>query len=493
MLVASGDFSAFLPKLWQHFNDVVSYLLIAVLLGTGVLLSFQSRFAQIRLLPAMLRELRNSRSGARGGISSFQAFAIGLASRIGTGNIAGVAVAITVGGPGAILWMWLTATLGMATALSEASLAQLFKISRHDGTWQGGPAYYMRWGLDARKLGVVFSLLFLVCFGLAFNAVQANTITSTMQAAYALDERLCALLLVLLCAPIVFGGLRRIAKVAEWLTPVMALGYLAIAAFVILMNYEKIPAVCKIIWESAFGLTPAAGGILAGIWVALLNGVKRGLFSNEAGMGSAPNTAATATTSHPVKQGLVQSFGVAVDTLLVCSATAFIILLGGVWGSPGAPNGAALTQASVANVLGSGGIHFMSVAIFLFAFSSIIGNYAYAEGNFEYLDRRKAELKIFRAVVLVIVFVGGTTNLQTVWNVADLFMSLMALLNLYAILRLNKYARALLANYEKQVAAKVEVEFVPRKDAVFPATPHHTVWEHYHHDSQQKVDKSRGN
>ena len=437
-------------------NFLWSYVLIWLLLGAGLYFTIRTRLVQVRMFPRMLRLLRGSREGAAGGVSSFQAFCIGLASRVGTGNIAGVAIALTLGGPGAVFWMWCVAALGMATALVESTLAQLYKVPDPDGSFRGGPAYYIQRGLGSRTGGVVFAVLLIFAFGIAFEMVQANTITDVIR-----DDRVSApvlaVILMVLTAPVLFGGVRRIARVAELVLPFMALTYVLLALTILAINIGKVPAVIGDIIGSAFGFGPAAAGIAGGVAAALLNGVKRGLFSNEAGMGSAPNAAATATTRHPVDQGLIQSLGVFVDTMVICTSTAIIILLApaNIY-DPGvttATQGASLTQAAVASQLGDWSAYLMTILVTVFAYSSVLGNYTYAEINLSFLGAGKRILTAFRIVVLLAIGLGALIALDAVWAVADVAMALMALVNLVAILLLSKWAFGCLADYEHALRA----------------------------------------
>ena len=355
-------------------NDLLwSYVLIIMLLGCAFRFTFKTRFVQFRMFREMIRVLGDSANKAHEGekhISSFQAFAVSLASRVGTGNLAGVATAIAVGGPGAVFWMWIIALLGSASAFVESTLAQLYKRKGKE-SFIGGPAYYMRYGLGLNWMGILFAILISVTFGFAFNSVQSNTICAAMQGSFGFDPRIVGAVLTVLTLAIIFGGIQRIAKVSSVIVPVMALGYVALASGIVLFNITELPAVIKLIVSSAFGWEQAAGGTIG---AALMQGIKRGLFSNEAGMGSAPNVAATASVTHPVKQGLIQTLGVFTDTLLICTCTAFIILFSG---APldGSVNGVQLTQHALTLEVGKAGGIFVAVAIFLFAFSSIIGNY----------------------------------------------------------------------------------------------------------------------
>jgi len=459
-------------------NVLWSYVLIYVLLGVGLYFGIRTRFVQVRLFGRMLRQVASSRTGSEGGISSFQAFCVGLASRVGTGNIAGVAIALTLGGPGAIFWMWIVALVGMATALIEATLAQIFKIPAEDGTFRGGPAFYIERGLGSRRGGIVFAVLLIFTFGVAFNMVQANTISDVLASGHGVGEGWSAALLMLLTAAVVFGGVRRIARVAEWILPPMALGYVLLAAVIIALNLSQVGSVFGQIFSAAFGVGEAAAGITGGLAAALLNGAKRGLFSNEAGMGSAPNAAATATTSHPVKQGLVQSLGVFVDTIIVCSATAFIILFTGsdVYRPGETTEGASLTQAAVADQLGSGTTWIMSVLIFVFAFSSVLGNYSYAEVNMAFLRARPSVLMAFRALVVGVVGFGAVLELATVWALADVAMGFMALVNLVALVLLGRWALGALRDFERQVRAGRDPVFRSVGNPDMPHDLHDSVW-----------------
>lgn len=428
------------------------YVLIYALIGAGLWFTVATRFVQFRRFGHLWTVMLGSGAAAQGGVSPFQAFAIGLASRVGTGNIAGVAIALTLGGPGAIFWMWCVALLGMATAFVEATLAQMFKVPAGDGSFRGGPAFYIERGLGSRKWGAAFACLLLFTFGLAFNAVQANTIADTFQASLSIPTWATALGLVALAAPAIFGGVRAIGRIAVLMLPAMAILYLGLAALILLIHADRVPEMFALIVRSAFGLDQAVAGATGGLAAALLNGVRRGLFSNEAGMGSAPNAAATATTPHPATQGFVQALGVFIDTIVICSATAFIILLSDIYDprSAGPVEGATLTQAVVGAEFGAAGVAFMTAAIFLFAFSSILGNYAYADGNLAFLGARRGATLGFRCLVLAAVALGAVAKLPTVWALADIAMGLMALVNIGAILLLSRWAVGALSDYERR-------------------------------------------
>lgn len=380
-------------------NDLLwGSILVYLLVGVGIYFTVRLGFIQFRHFGHMFSVLKNSRKSDNAGISSFQALCTSLAARVGTGNMAGVAVALTAGGPGAIFWMWLIAMLGMATSFAESTLAQLYKTKDDDGNYRGGPAYYMEKGLGMRWMGVLFSIFLIIAFGLVFNAVQANSIANAMQNAFGWENAYVGVVIVVLSGVIIFGGIKRIARTAELIVPVMALAYLALALFVMFSNLEKLPDVLMLIFKSAFGLQEAAaGGLGYAIAQAMINGIKRGLFSNEAGMGSAPNAAASATPypPHPASQGYVQMLGVFMDTIVICSATVAIILMSGEYVPHGEITGIELTQLALSSQVGSWGGIFVAVAIFFFAFTSIIANYSYAETNLVFLEHNhKAGLNV---------------------------------------------------------------------------------------------------
>ena len=441
-------------------NDAVwGYCLIFVLVGCGLWFSWRTRFVQFRMVGEMLRLLTDSavttveeqtKEQKAGGkskhISSFQAFAVSVATRVGTGNLAGVATAIAIGGPGSVFWMWIIALVGSATAFIESTLAQLFK-QKHKDSFIGGPAYYIQRGLHQRWMAVTFAILITMQFGLSNNSVQASTICGAMQEAFGWSPLWVGIILSLIALFIVFGGIQRIAQVSAVLVPVMAIGYVVLAVVIIVMNIDLIPQVMKVIVLDAFGIEQIAGG---GIGAAIMNGVKRGLFSNEAGEGSAPNVAATASTSHPVKQGLIQALGVFTDTLLVCSCTAFIILISGLYKVPEL-NGIALTQTALQSEVGAAGPVFIAIAIFLFAFSSIIGNYYYGEANVRFITSNTTVMTIYRIFSGgVMVMFGALASFQLVWNIVDFFMAFLTACNLIAIVLLGRYAFILLDDYRRQ-------------------------------------------
>ena len=473
-------------------DALYSYWLVYLLVGVGLWFTARTGAVQVRLFPAMVRQLFSSRAGSAGGISSFQAFAVGLASRVGTGNIAGVAVALTLGGPGAVFWMWLVAAVGMATALVEATLAQVFKVRQPDGSYRGGPAYYIQRGLGSYRWGAVFAVLLVVTFGFAFNMVQANTIADTLASNHRLPAPWTAVGLMVVAAPVLFGGVRRVARVAEVVVPFMAGLYILLALVVVALNASALPDVLRQIIEGAFGLDTALAGTGGGLLAAVLNGTKRGLFSNEAGMGSVPNTAATATVSHPVKQGLVQSLGVFVDTMLVCSATAFVVLSAGpdvyVPGRTGPSAGAALTSDAVTHELGDWAALPMTVLVFTFAFSSVLGNYSYAETNLTYLGIHGRALTALRTLVLAAVGIGSLLALTTVWALADIAMAFMATVNLVAIVLLSRWALGALADYRAaRRDGRDDDRFVGHGNPLLPGDVPGDVWAPGAHDGAART------
>lgn len=429
-------------------NAIWTYALIGALVVCGLYFTFRSRGVQIRMFFEMFRLLGESgdKHDGKNHVSSFQAFAVSVATRVGTGNLAGVATAIALGGPGAVFWMWMIAIVGAATAFVESTLAQIFKQPSKD-SFIGGPAYYILYGMKNRWLAVTFAVLITLTFGLSYNSVQANTLCGAMDKAFGLDPIYVGIAIVVLSLLIVFGGIKRISQVSSVIVPIMAIGYFILALVVVAMNYKHFPSVIKLIISDAFGFGQAAGGAIG---MAILHGVRRGVFSNEAGEGSAPNAAATASTSHPVKQGLIQSLGVFTDTLLVCSCTAFIILISGIYGNTGY-DGIKLTQAALSSQIGEWGVTFIAIAIFFFSFSSIIGNYYYGEANIRFLTEKRWVIEIFRILSGgVMVMFGAMASLKLVWSVGDIFMALLTACNLVAIITLSKYAFRALDDYRDQ-------------------------------------------
>ncbi len=431
-------------------NALWGYVMIAALIACALYFTIRTRFVQFRLIGDMFRQLFSSNktegeSKGKKRISSFQAFAVSLASHVGVGNLAGVASAIAVGGPGAVFWMWVIALLGAANSFIENTLAQLYKVRDKD-SFVGGPAYYITRGLKCRWMAILFCILTVLTFGFAYNTVQSNTLCSAMENAFGINHIYVGIAITVGTLIVIFGGIQRIAKVSSIIVPFMAIGYLILALYVVLANITVIPEVISMIVKGAFGIEQALGGTIG---AAMMQGIKRGLFSNEAGEGSAPNAAATADVSHPVKQGLIQMLGVFTDTLVICSCTAFIILVSDL-PLNGSLDGVLLTQEALSVEIGHAGRVFIAIAIFFFAFSSIIGNYYYGEANIAYITKRRWAMPLYRLIVGAMVMFGAATSLQTVWNMADLMMALMTLCNLVAIVLLGRRVIILLNDYLHQ-------------------------------------------
>ncbi|MDN5806931.1 MAG: alanine:cation symporter family protein [Brevibacterium sp.] len=444
-------------------DSVSSYVLVAVLIPTGLYFTIRTGVIQVRMLPEMFRTLAEpggrDAEGNRN-ISPFRAFSISAASRVGTANIAGVALAISLGGPGAMFWMWLTAIVGGATAFAESALGQVYKMK--DGpNFRGGPAYYIRHGMNMKWLGLIFAVIVAITYGIVFNTVQSNSIVDAVGTSFNIDDSnfaftaIAGVVIAVGAYAIFAGGAKRISNVSAYLVPIMAGLYLIVGIIVVALNLGAVPGMIGTIFSDAFSMHSIAGGSLGSI---MLIGVQRGLFSNEAGIGSVPNAAATASASHPAKQGFVQALGVYFDTILVCSITAFIILLSNPkYGDSG--EGIQLTQTALSGQLGQWAIHFLTFAIFLFAFSSILGNYYYGEANIEHLTTSKVALRVYQLIVMVSVFIGAIAALDIVWTAANIFMAIMALINLFALLMLSPLVFNLLKNYQEQRKQGLEPVF----------------------------------
>lgn len=440
-------------------NFLYTYIVIAVLLGCGIYFTIRTKGVQFRLFKDSCRLLFKSSDGetSEKHVSSFQAFAVSLASRVGTGNLAGVATAITVGGPGAVFWMWITALLGAATGFMEATLAQLYKRKDKD-SFIGGPAYYIEKGLGLRWMAVLSAILIIFTFAFGYTSVQCNTIGAAFENQFGWNHVWVGIALTLILLAIIFGGIQRIAKVTAIVVPFMAVGYLLIAIVVIAMNITSIPHAFKLIFDSAFGFRQAAGGMMG---AAVMQGVRRGLFSNEAGLGSAPNAAATAHVSHPVKQGLVQALGVFIDTIVICSCTAFILLVSDVDLSGAQGIGIELTQSALASQIGPVGSVFITIAVFFFAFSTVISTYYYGEANLKFFTNKKWALTILRLAVAAMALVGTCISLEAAWEMTDICMGLAGLCNLVALFVLFPKVKTALDDYTRQRKAGV-------KDPVYP-------------------------
>lgn len=442
----------------MSFNDILTklnnvmytYILIIMLVGVGVYFTIKTRGVQFRLLKDGIKSMMEKSEVDENGekkVSSFQALMISTASRVGTGNIAGIATAIAAGGPGAVFWMWLMALIGGASAFIESTLAQIYKV-RQDGQFRGGPSYYMERALGKRWMGVLFSVLLIICFAYGFNGLQSYNMSSALE--YYINNysntiwpMVVGIILALATGLVIWGGVHRIGFITSVLVPVMAVVYILIGLVTMLINITELPHVFAVIFKNAFDFKAMAGG-LAGSAVVI--GIKRGLFSNEAGMGSAPNASASAEVDHPVKQGLVQVISVFIDTILICSSTAMMLLVSGVEGLDGIP----YVQKAISSNIGSWGIHFITFSIFAFAFSSLIGNYYYAESNILFIKNNKVILNVFRVTCLLAVFLGAQADFSLVWNIADVTMGFMAIVNIIAIFLLSKVAFKTLKNYEQQ-------------------------------------------
>lgn len=430
-------------------NDILwSYLIIAMLLCSALFFTWRTHFVQFRNIKEMIRLLADTPTDNKvkeTHVSSFQAFVISIAGRVGTGNLAGVATAITVGGAGAVFWMWIIAVIGSANAFIESTLAQLYKRKGKE-SFIGGPAYYMQYGLKKRWMGVCFAILISITFGFAFNSVQSNTVCAAWERAFSIHHVWMGIIITSATITVIFGGIRRIAVVSSFIVPIMAIGYVLLALCIVLYNINELPGILKNIISNAFGFEQIASGSAGAV---LTQGIKRGLFSNEAGMGSAPNVAATASVTHPVKQGLIQALGVFTDTLIICTCTAFIILFDNNEYS-NSLNGIQLTQAALEQEIGDIGGIFIAIAIMLFAFSSIIGNYYYGETNIRFISSSPVVLFLYRMSVAAMVMTGSVISMDLAWNIADMTMGLMTIFNLTAILLLSNRAIWLLDNYNSQ-------------------------------------------
>ena len=449
----------------MSFNDVLtkmndamySYILIFMLVGIGVYFTIRTKGVQFRLfgdgIKAMLDKAETDENGKKK-VSSFQALMISTASRVGTGNIAGIATAIAAGGPGAVFWMWITALVGGASAFVESTLAQVYKVKENE-QFRGGPSYYMEKALKKRWMGVLFSVLLIICFAYGFNGLQTFNMSSTLE--YYIDDyfstswpMVVGIVLAILTAMIIWGGVHRIGFISSVIVPVMAACYILIGIGILVMNISEVPGMIKTIIENAFDFKSMAGGFAGS---AVVIGVKRGLFSNEAGMGSAPNASASADVDHPVKQGLVQVISVFIDTILICSSTAFMLLISGVEGKSGELDGIAYVQQAMKANVGEWGIHFITISIFAFAFSSLIGNYYYAESNIMFIKNNKVLLNVFRVTCIGAILFGAQADFSLIWNIADVTMGFMAIVNIIAIFLLGKIAFKILDNYMKQKKA----------------------------------------
>lgn len=440
--------------LLEFFDTIIwSSILIYLLFGTGIYLTFRLGFIQFRRFGHLFSSaLFKTNQDARG-ISTWRVFCLSLASRIGTGNLTGVVIAITLGGPGAIFWMWVIAVFSMATALIENTLAQIFKGTGSRRTFRGGPADYMEKGLGMRWMGILFSFLMVISCGFIFSALQANSIAQASFHFLHVPALTTACVLSVLVSLMIFGGIRAVTWLTKWLIPLMAFAYLLLAIWVVGHNVEKLPQVLALVLKSAFGLQEAVSGALAyGVTQAITQGMQRGAFASEAGVGSSPNAAAMAAVSHPAAVGFNQMLAVFFDTVVICTATALIVLTSGVLDQPDASFGIRLLQQAIAPATPGWSHIVLAVLVFSFAFTSIAGNYVYAENNLSFVHRAApVKLLIFRLLVVAMVFCGCLMELQLLWKLADIFMALMAILNLTALLLLSGIAVKVVKDYERQL------------------------------------------
>ena len=450
-------------NLLASLNDFLySYILIFLLVAAGIYFSIRTKFVQFRLIGDAIKALKEKAEKNDNGksVSSFQALMISTASRVGTGNIAGIATAIVAGGPGAVFWMWVMAIVGGASAFVESTLAQVYKVK--DGKeFRGGPSYYIERALGKRWLGVLFSILLIACFAYGFNGLQTYNMSSALE--YYIPNysdtilpAVVGLLIAAATAFVIFGGVHRIGFISSVIVPIMAGIYILMGIFITLTNLDRVPEMFSLIFEGAFDFRAIFGGFAGS---TVLIGIKRGLFSNEAGMGSAPNASATATVSHPVKQGMVQVLSLFIDTLMICTTTAFILLLSGVTGIPEKLDGIPYVQAAISANVGSLGIHFITFSIFAFAFTSLIGNYYYAESNILFIKNNRILLNVFRITCLIAIFLGAQADFSTVWNLADVLMGFMAIENILVIFLLGGIAFKVLDDYTKQKKQGIDPVF----------------------------------
>ncbi|MCM7885899.1 alanine/glycine:cation symporter family protein [Enterobacter sichuanensis] len=457
-----------MPDFFFFINEVLwGSIMIYLLMGAGIWFTLRSGFIQFRYIRKFGRSLKNSVTPQPGGLTSFQALCTSLAARLGSGNLAGVALAISAGGPGAVFWMWVTALLGMATAFAESALAQLYKEKDKNGQFRGGPAWYMARGLGMRWMGVLFSLFLLLAYGLIFNTVQANSVAHALRYAFACPEWVAGSVLALVVLLTLSAGLKGIARLMQWLVPLIALIWIAASLLVAALHLDQVPGVIMTIVKSAFGWREVASGALGYTFSqALMAGFQRGMFSNEAGMGSTPNAAAAAASwpPHPAAQGIVQMIGVFTDTIIICSASAMILLLAGPVSHSSGTAGIQLLQQALVNLTGGWGAGFVSLILLLFAFSSIVVNYLYAENNliFLKLDSRAA-IGTLRLGVILMVVAGSLLSMPLVWQLADIIMALMAITNLTAILLLSPVVTLIAKDYLRQRKLGVPPVFDPAR------------------------------
>lgn len=446
-------------KIMGMVSDGIStYLLMPILLGLGIYFTIKIKGGQFTNIGHAVK-LITTKPKDENSISPFKAFTISAASHIGTGNVVGVAAAISVGGPGAVFWMWVTAIIGAASSFIENTLGQIFKEKNPDGTFKGGPAYYMNKTINKPLVSGVFSVFVCIVYGFMFNAMQSNTISKGLSNSFGSNSVVVGIVVALISGFIIFGGLKRISDITSILVPIMAVAYLGLVLFILITNISKVPHMFGIIFKGAFSMEAGLGGLIGG---AIQNGVKRGLFSNEAGMGAVPNASSVADVSHPAKQGLIQAMGVYLDTILICSATAFVIIISGeeVYLNSSL-EGLDITQAALASSVGPWAGHFLTICVLMFAFSSIIGNYYYGENNILAMGLGKRGLTIYRILVMIFLFLGSVGNFSVVWSTGDVFMGLMAIINLLTLMVIGKIGVAAYFDYMKQVKEGKDPVFNP--------------------------------
>lgn len=470
-------------KITEILSDgIYTWMLIPLLLGIGLFYTFKLKAGQIANINHALK-LITSKPKDEKSISPFKAFTISAASHIGTGNVVGVAAAISVGGPGAVFWMWITALIGGASSFVENTLGQVFKERNEDGSFKGGPAFYIDKTMKKPGLANLFSIIICIVYGFMFNAMQANTIASGFSNSFNSTAWIVGLIVVIISGFVIFGGLKRITDITSLLVPIMALAYIGLVIFILITNITKVPHMFALIFEQAFNMKAGLGGLFG---TAILNGVKRGLFSNEAGMGAVPNASSVADVSHPAKQGLIQALGVYLDTILVCSATAFVIIIGGeeIYLNPNL-KGLDITQAALATEIGPWVQHFLTICVLMFAFSSIIGNYYYGENNILAMGLGNTGLVIYRILVLIFVFLGAIGDFSVVWNTGDIFMGIMAIINLIILMIIGKVAVACYYDYMKQLKSGKDPVFNPSAiKELSPYLDEITAWD----NTENKID-----
>jgi alanine or glycine:cation symporter, AGCS family len=465
-------------------------------LGVGLLFSILTRFLQVRHFKEMIKLMMEGKS-SKAGVSSFQALAIALSGRVGTGNIAGTATAIGFGGPGAVFWMWMIAFIGASSAFVESALAQVYKV-KQDGEYRGGPAYYIEKGIGWKWYGIIFAISALAAMALLMPGIQSNSIAAGLDNAFNISPVVTGIFLVIILAAIIFGGVKRIANVAQYVVPFMAIGYVLVSLIIVAFHLPQIPEVFSLIFRSAFSFDSAFGGIVGS---AIMWGVKRGIYSNEAGQGTGPHPAAAAEVSHPAKQGLVQAFSVYIDTWLVCSATAFMILFTGMYNVqneadgtfiveniPNVEAGTAFTQEAIEQVLPGFGSGFVAVSLFFFAFTTIMAYYYIAETNIAYLMRgrnNKIPMFLLKIVLLGTTYYGAVKTADLAWALGDLGLGIMVWLNLIAILILAKPALRVLKDYEEQKKAGLDPVFDSTKLGIKNAE----YWEGGYNESQGNTEE----